>query len=61
MVKNFQTYRHEIDKEHSISDNVIRKIFIDSNNTLWVGTQNGLSRYNRELDNFDNYYHSGKR
>jgi diguanylate cyclase (GGDEF)-like protein/PAS domain S-box-containing protein len=55
--KKFQTYRHDINNKHSISDNVIRKIFIDHENTLWVGTQNGLSRYNRELDNFDNYYH----
>ena len=55
--KNFQTYRYDINNKHSISDNVIRKIFIDSHNTLWIGTQNGLSRYNRELDNFDNYYH----
>jgi len=53
--KNFVTYRHNPNKEHSISDNLIRKIFIDSEQTLWVGTQNGLSRYNRELDNFDNF------
>ncbi|GAA0821553.1 EAL domain-containing protein [Colwellia asteriadis] len=55
--KNFQVYRHDIANAFSISDNVIRKIFIDSNNTLWIGTQNGLSRYNRELDNFDNFHH----
>jgi diguanylate cyclase (GGDEF)-like protein/PAS domain S-box-containing protein len=52
---NFVTYRHHINNKHSIADNVIRKIFIDSEHTLWVGTENGLSRYNFELDNFDNY------
>ncbi|MDX2370691.1 MAG: two-component regulator propeller domain-containing protein, partial [Colwellia sp.] len=53
---NFVTYRHNTNNEHSIADNVIRKIFIDSEHTLWVGTQNGLSRYNPELDNFDNFF-----
>ncbi len=52
---NFVTYRHNANNKHSIADNVIRKIFIDSENTLWVGTENGLSRYNIELDNFDNF------
>jgi len=52
---NFVTYRHNATNKHSIADNVIRKIFIDSENTLWVGTENGLSRYNIELDNFDNF------
>ena len=53
---NFVIYRHNANNKHSIADNVIRKIFIDSENTLWVGTQNGLSRYNLELDNFDNFF-----
>jgi len=52
---NFVTYRYDVNDKHSITDNLIRKVFIDSNNTLWVGTQNGLSRYNVELDNFDNF------
>lgn len=54
---NFITYTHDINNQHSIADNVIRKIFIDIENTLWVGTQNGLSRYNVEQDNFDNFKH----
>ena len=51
----FVTYRHDVSDKFSIADNVIRKIFIDSENTLWIGTQTGLSRYNFELDNFYNY------
>ncbi len=54
---DFQLYRHDTNNPNSISDNVVRKIFIDNNNTVWVGTQNGLNRYNRELDNFDTFYH----
>tara|TARA_R110002167_G_scaffold179835_2_gene379735 strand:+ start:29452 stop:34200 length:4749 start_codon:yes stop_codon:yes gene_type:complete len=53
---NFVIYRHDANDKYSITDNVIRKIFIDSENTLWVGTENGLSRYNLVLDNFDNFF-----
>jgi len=55
---NFVTYRHNTNNKHSIADNIIRKIFIDNENTLWVGTENGLSRYNLELDNFDTFSHT---
>jgi len=54
--KNIVTYRHNANNKHSIADNLIRKIFFDTEHVLWIGTQNGLSRYNRELDNFDNFF-----
>jgi len=57
---NLVTYRHNASDEYSIADNIIRKIFIDRENTLWVGTQNGLSRYNLELDNFDNFFNRAR-
>ena len=57
---NFVTYRHNASDTNSIADNVIRTIFIDSEKTLWVGTQNGLSRYNLELDNFDNFVNKAR-
>lgn len=54
---NFVTYRHDINNNNSIADNIIRKIFIDSEDTLWVGTENGLSRYDAEMDHFNNFKH----
>ncbi len=39
------------DKE-SISDNIIQKIYEDSDRGLWVGTNNGLNFYNRGKNNF---------
>jgi len=54
--KSIVTYRHNANNKHSIADNLIRKVFYDTEHVLWVGTQNGLSRYNREQDNFDNFY-----
>ncbi|WP_134149918.1 hybrid sensor histidine kinase/response regulator transcription factor [Flavobacterium sp. 270] len=39
-------------KPGSVNSNFIYTTFIDSNNNLWVGTDEGLCLYNRELDNF---------
>ena len=36
----------------SISNSLIHKTFVDSNNRLWVGTEVGLDLYNRAQDNF---------
>ncbi|QOL24448.1 EAL domain-containing protein [Thalassotalea sp. LPB0316] len=55
--ENFHVYKKDKNNPNSIADNLIRTILVDKTNTLWVGTGNGLSRYNRKFDNFDNYYH----
>ncbi|WP_281310068.1 hybrid sensor histidine kinase/response regulator transcription factor [Flavobacterium flavigenum] len=39
-------------KPGSVSSNFIYTTFIDSNNNLWIGTDEGLCLYNRDLDNF---------
>ncbi|MFB9109936.1 hybrid sensor histidine kinase/response regulator transcription factor [Flavobacterium gyeonganense] len=39
-------------KAGSVSSNFIYTTFIDSNNNLWIGTDEGLCFYNRDLDNF---------
>ncbi|WP_343584368.1 two-component regulator propeller domain-containing protein [Flavobacterium sp.] len=36
----------------SINSNFIYSTFVDSDNNLWVGTDDGLCLYNRDLDNF---------
>lgn len=56
--KNFVTYTNSIGNPHSVSDNFIRKVFIDNKNILWVGTNNGLSRYNRKDDSFERFEYS---
>ena len=52
----FVHYRYNVLETNSIANNLIRKVFIDSDNTLWVGTNYGLSKYNRQTDDFENYY-----
>ncbi|PXY46928.1 hybrid sensor histidine kinase/response regulator transcription factor [Flavobacterium hydrophilum] len=39
-------------KSGSVNSNFIYTTFIDSDNNLWVGTDDGLCLYNRDLDNF---------
>ena len=56
--REFVQYRKNNANPHSIADNFIRKVFIDESNTLWVGTENGLSKYRPETDDFENYYTS---
>jgi diguanylate cyclase (GGDEF)-like protein/PAS domain S-box-containing protein len=54
--QQFYRYTHSPQDEHSLSENSsITKLFKDANGTIWVGTNNGLNRYNRELDNFDRF------
>ena len=45
--------------ENSIAGSYVRAIELDSSNTLWVsGSDNGLSRYNRDTDDFENFQHT---
>lgn len=53
---SFTVYKYSPDDTLSISDNDIRVIYEDRNQTLWVGTQSrGLNRYDRNRDRFIRY------
>lgn len=41
-----------------ISDNNIRAIFEASNGIVWIGTQNGLNRFDPETNKFQKYFYS---
>lgn len=45
-------YLHADDNEATLADNLVNCALIDSEGTLWAGTQNGLCRYDAEIDNF---------
>ena len=51
----FIHYRHNINNYSSISGNEIYSIYEDKSGTIWIGTNNGLSRYVKEDNNFVNY------
>lgn len=48
---NYFGYKYN-NKPGSVNSNFIYSTFIDSKNNLWVGTDQGLCLYNRDLDNF---------
>lgn len=52
----FKYYRHDEDNPRSLSGSSISAIFIDSRDTLWVGTdETGLNRFNRETETFEHF------
>ena len=54
-------YMFNIADSTSIAGNNISKLYIDSNDDLWVGTRySGLSKYNRDANNFMNFHMKSK-
>ncbi|MCJ8274471.1 MAG: hypothetical protein MJK04_34375, partial [Psychrosphaera sp.] len=53
--QQFKHYLHEPENPTSINSNTIKKVQIDSSNTLWIGTNNGLARYNPKTDDFERF------
>ncbi|MBF4466329.1 two-component regulator propeller domain-containing protein [Flavobacterium sp. LC2016-12] len=48
---NYFGYKYDT-KPGSVNSNFIYNTFIDTHNNLWIGTDEGLCLYNRDLDNF---------
>jgi signal transduction histidine kinase/DNA-binding response OmpR family regulator/ligand-binding sensor domain-containing protein len=48
---NFTVYLNDPENpEKSLNDNTVTSLFVDSGDTLWIGTRNGICYYNREKD-----------
>jgi ligand-binding sensor domain-containing protein len=56
----YTSYKSKFQDSTSISSNRIKCSFIDSKNRLWVGTENGLNLYDKDLNNFKRYQFSFK-
>ncbi|MFT4927596.1 MAG: signal transduction histidine kinase/ligand-binding sensor domain-containing protein [Phenylobacterium sp.] len=55
---SFKVFRHNPDDPHSISDNSINTLFIDSTGLLWIGTLGGgLNRYDANTGQFVHFKH----
>ncbi|TNE66547.1 MAG: sensor histidine kinase, partial [Bacteroidetes bacterium] len=50
-------YRHNPNDPNSLSSNAVVTILEDSNNTLWIGTINGLNRLDRTTGRFEHFMH----
>ncbi len=57
MSESFTAFLHEPNNTASISHNMVYSVFEDDRNTIWLGTYNGLNKYNRETGVFTAYKH----
>ena len=48
----FTTYLYEAGNPHSLQDNYVRSLFVDSKGRLLIGTRRGLQMYRPETDDF---------
>lgn len=48
-------YKNDDRDEKSLSGNHVKDILRDSSGNLWVGTDNGLAKYNEQTENFATY------
>lgn len=51
----FKKYHHQPSNEGSILSDLLRVLFIDNDDQLWIGSKGGLSLYIREKDSFENF------
>lgn len=52
-----QTFQYLPYSNQSLSNNQINELFIDSKQNFWVGTADGLNKYNSSSRTFQRYYH----
>lgn len=53
--KGFKIYRPVEGDKNALQSHYIRNLFIDHKGTLWIGGNQGISRYSYAADNFVNY------
>jgi len=51
----FTKYEHDIDRPGTLSDNRVNSVYFDRSGTMWVGTQNGLDRFDSKTGIFTVY------
>lgn len=51
--QTWMNYTHDDRKANTLANNQVNCTLIDSNGGIWVGTMNGLCKYNAEKDNFE--------
>lgn len=53
--KRFVVYRPAVENPKSIASSYISYLYVDRQGQLWVGGNRGVSKYNYDTDNFENY------
>ncbi|RPE00005.1 response regulator [Aureibaculum marinum] len=52
---DYVQYTHNLQDSTSLSSSRVQSAFLDSKNRFWIGTENGLNLYNRNLDQFERF------
>ena len=53
----FKVYKHDDQDERSLGCDGIQTLYVDRAGVLWVGTNEGVDRYDRNTDSFVHYRH----
>ena len=56
----FKSYRNNPSDPYSVSNDVVTRLLIDRNGTLWAGTWDGLNRFNASTGRFTRYKLNGR-
>ena len=51
-------YEHDVDRSGTLSDNQVNSIYFDHAGTMWIGTQNGLNKFDHKTHTFTTYTRS---
>ena len=51
----FKTYRHDPADPHSLSNDIVSRLLVDPNGTLWAGTEGALDRFDAATERFTTY------
>ncbi|MEM9143934.1 MAG: two-component regulator propeller domain-containing protein, partial [Bacteroidota bacterium] len=50
--QELERYYSELSEDDSLVDNLVSALFLDNSGALWIGTENGLDKYNPYKDQF---------
>lgn len=48
-------YQHVLDDAHALTNNRVNSVLVDHEGVVWIGTQNGLNRFERSTETFTAY------
>ncbi|MFN8346631.1 MAG: two-component regulator propeller domain-containing protein [Spirosomataceae bacterium] len=51
-----KVYYHDRQDPHSLSDIIVRSVFLSKNGALWVGTQHGFNRFDFTTQRFERFH-----
>ncbi|WP_227805933.1 ligand-binding sensor domain-containing protein [Algibacter lectus] len=50
---DYTSYKFKVEDSTSLRSNLVFSSYLDRENRLWIGTEDGLNLYNRDLDQFE--------